>query len=1125
LKKILIILSLLQVYLSFGQIDPTAVQQKELFVKNRQLKIDSISISPYNFKITTIDKTRVPNDNYTVDFGQALVRFKDSIPLAKKYVVFYKALPNFLTKTYQVYDEKLILNPTKSQDTTFVNTAVIKNTPKPFDGLKTKGNFARGVTVGNNQDLVVNSALDLQISGMIKDGVSLKAVIRDDNLPRQQIGYSENIKEFDEVYMELKASNWLARGGDILLKNKSYFLKFDKKVQGALFDYQGEKMNLKASGALVKGQYGQYTFQGQEGNQGPYKIKGENNEVYLLLVNDSERVHANGRLLERGQDKDYSIDYQNAEIIFNPTFAIGNKDRITIEFQYTDRSYTRLITFGQTAYKSKKWMFSASFYNENDAKNNPLQQELNDTQKLFLSQAGDNPNLMQAPSELATSYSENKILYKKVISGPSYYYQFSNNPNDELFFVRFSNVGASNGSYSIQSSNAIGTIYEYVGLNNGDFEPTIRLIAPNKLQVIAFNAKYNPSEKTAITVETAQSNYDQNLFSSLDDTDNKANAFKLKIKQVLIDKSWQVASKVSMEQLDANFKPVERLQKIEFNYKWNIADAIGKQTLLKAGLFSHNKNKSFANYEFQQLQIGEFTSGVNHQLEANYLYKKMGFKLKRNLLSSKNQLEDNAYNYLLASSTYKNNKARYTISYESEKTTRTNQNTQLLNPLSRAFSDAKMEVQFGKANQRNITLGYAYILNDSIKNNRLEQKTKTNSYSLKTRFLQSKNGQGNLFINYRNTHILADNSTINTLNAKLDFKHNFSKKLLQWRTTMETFSGTLPQQEFTYIEAEQGLGYYKWNDYNGNNIQELTEFEVAQFQDEALYIRVLLPTKHYIKTFQTKFSQALIINPNRWQQSKKKSLAFLAKFYNQTNLIIDKKNEQQNNQFDFKPFDLQDINTLGLLYSLQNNLYFNRGKQHYSLRYEYLDSKNKTLLSIGLQEQYNHSDALYFQHKIKRFWIVSLSAKQQNSQHYSENNTIANYEMQSNSLMPKISYQANKNTVFSLAYTTKRKENTIGNQELLNQEIFAFKLHHLGNKQFSFDLNIQLYNNAFSGNTNSPVAYQMLAGLQAGKNQVWQLLVRKKINSFMDLNIQYNGRKATTSSTIHNGSVQLKAYF
>jgi hypothetical protein len=38
-------------------------------------------------------------------------------------------------------------------------------------------------------------------------------------------------------------------------------------------------------------------------------------------------------------------------------------------------------------------------------------------------------------------------------------------------------------------------------------------------------------------------------------------------------------------------------------------------------------------------------------------------------------------------------------------------------------------------------------------------------------------------------------------------------------------------------------------------------------------------------------------------------------------------------------------------------------------------------------------------------------------------------------------------------------------------------------------------------------------------------LFYKKINSFLNLNINYLGRKSETSKTIHTGTIQLKALF
>ena len=74
----------------------------------------------------------------------------------------------------------------------------------------------------------------------------------------------------------------------------------------------------------------------------------------------------------------------------------------------------------------------------------------------------------------------------------------------------------------------------------------------------------------------------------------------------------------------------------------------------------------------------------------------------------------------------------------------------------------------------------------------------------------------------------------------------------------------LPQQEYTFVKVDQGQGVYVWIDYNNNEVQELNEFEVAQFQDQAEYIKVLLPNQVFVRIRNNKFSQILTLNPQEW---------------------------------------------------------------------------------------------------------------------------------------------------------------------------------------------------------------------------------------------------------------------
>src|SRR5690606_34328620 len=110
----------------------------------------------------------------------------------------------------------------------------------------------------------------------------------------------------------------------------------------------------------------------QEGNQGPYRLRGAEGERFIILLAGTERVFLNGKLLQRGLEADYVIDYNAASITFTPAHLINKDSRIVVEFDYTDQSYLRSLYAADLDYKVEKARVYFSFYSDQDSKNSTL---------------------------------------------------------------------------------------------------------------------------------------------------------------------------------------------------------------------------------------------------------------------------------------------------------------------------------------------------------------------------------------------------------------------------------------------------------------------------------------------------------------------------------------------------------------------------------------------------------------------------------------------------------------------------------------------------------------------------------------------------------------------------------
>ena len=1138
MKNILVIIFLLVGFIGFGQDKPENIKTKIFTVNSDTIQIDTISINSNYFKVYNLEDQEIDKEFYEVDFAKSLLFIdRNKINNQKEIKVEYQPLPEFLTKSYTAFDRNLIVP--KVSDNALMYSSADKSRNKylkPFDGLYTRGSLSRGVTVGNNQDAVVNSNFNLQIEGKLSSKVGIRASITDNEVPLQSGGYTQRLDEFDKVFIELFSKDWSLKAGDIdLINMESYFMKFQKKISGvsvsAKINHNNGETNIFGSGAMVRGRFNSYNFHGIDGNQGPYKILGPNNELFIIVVSGSERVYANGVLLKRGENFDYTIDYNTGEILFSTIYSVTSNMRFVIEYQIAENNYTRFLTFDSADFKAKKFDVGVKYYNESDSKNRPLQQDLTDEQKQILADAGDNKLKMVSPSVIPESYSENKILYKKEIINNEEIFVYSNNEEDELYQVSFSYLGNNRGDYFIATSLAAGRVYEYIpekdGVKQGNYAPIILLVAPEKKQIFTVDANFNPGERTNISSEFALSNYDQNLYSDLDDDNNNGFASRINWQQIILDKKWKLSSDIDFEYIDKNFETVERFRNVEFSRDWNIDRIFSfdkREQLFFAGSLKYKKDSTvIIDYSYENLQLGEQYSGNRNSLKAIMNIKNNSLYADGSIMTNKELLSENIFYRWYSTFVHQFSKSWIGAKVDYENNERRDPITQNLSNLSYRFSEFEGFYGIGDSTNVFIEFGYNYRKSDSLQTSELQTVNKVNTFFLKSKLIHNNNTDLSLFVNYRNINNLnSENESV--LNSRIAYRQNIFNNFLNLQTLYQVQSGTLPQQEFVYVEVEPGKGFYEWIDFNENGIQELDEFVIAQFQDQAKFVRVLLPTVRFIKTNQNKFSQSVNLNAIQWK-NKNGIKKVISHFSDQAYLLINSKTKRENGKFNLIPIVKDDDNLLDLDLVYKNSLFFNRGIQKYSAIYSYINSRKKSIFVFGDQDVQLKTHQFQFLHKIGNFWLIDVNSGLSESRSKSISYSNRNYNLNIINLHPKISYLYSNNSRLEVFYNFKNKENEMKDFETLKMHVFGANYQYANKGKFSINANVNLYFNEFTGNTNSPVAFQMLEGLQPGTNFTWLLFLQKRLTSFLDLNINYSGRKSETTKTIHTGSIQLRATF
>jgi len=499
------------------------------------LQIDTVSIVPNTFSIAYVS-----GNDYRLDLVKAMLYWKKK-PVADSFIVTYRVFPFRLDAMAQHMSFDSIMNNMHVKPLDF-NTGLTNAQRGIFDfgTLKAEGSLGRQIGFGNSQDAVVNSSLNLQLSGMLGDSIEIQAAITDNNIPIQPDGNTQQLNEFDQVFLQFKKKNWQLSLGDIdIRQNNSYFLNFYKRLQGIAFQTTNRiSKNITsktlASGSIAKGKFNRQIITALEGNQGPYRLVGANNEFFFIVLANTERVFIDGQLLQRGEDQDYVINYNSAEITFTPRRMITKDSRIQVEFEYADRNYLNANLYLSQEFEiNNKLKIRIGAFNNNDAKNSPINQVLDPKQIQFLADLGDSTQRAFYPAAVLDTFSVDKILYEKIYVGLDSFYQYSTNPLTAKYSLSFVDVKTGNGNYVPDFNGANGKVYKYVApvgsVKQGQYEPVQILVAPKKQQVVNLGVDYTINKSTLLKAEIATSSNDANTFSAKDNGDDRGWAAKFQL--------------------------------------------------------------------------------------------------------------------------------------------------------------------------------------------------------------------------------------------------------------------------------------------------------------------------------------------------------------------------------------------------------------------------------------------------------------------------------------------------------------------------------------------------------------------------------------------------------------------
>ncbi len=449
-------------------------------------------------------------------------------------------------------------------------------------GLQVRGSKSISVQGGTNREATVDQGLHLQVTGRITENTFVKAEISDENLPITPEGNTEELRDIDQVRIELFGPRGRAVLGDFQLSQPlGVFVPYQRKLQGLWLHGRDPKAVGTVLAGSPRGERREVEFRGREGVQGPYELINGLRDDQSFIVAGTERVWVDGVPQVRGENNQYTIDYVRGTITFTELRPVGPENRIAVDFEVSSAGYTRTVVGAMAdSLRLGSVRLHASWIKEADDASRPLAGPLSAEDEEVLRQAGDDPDRALGSGITRVPPGEEgsgEYVRKDSLGVEIFVYA----PTDSManYFLNFERVGEGQGDYRQVDVDRKGErIFEYVGEGNGDHRIGRRLALPSSTQALVAGIQVGSNLTDTDGFFRAEADFtrrDENILSPKDDDNNDGMAWRVEGASPWLFSRGEATGlrvKASAEGIDPRFFELGRIRAPFYYEAWNLQD-------------------------------------------------------------------------------------------------------------------------------------------------------------------------------------------------------------------------------------------------------------------------------------------------------------------------------------------------------------------------------------------------------------------------------------------------------------------------------------------------------------------------------------------------------------------------